>query len=296
MSIKSAVKKIIPNKIKMKIEDRVIKIVKKKLKNTECSYKIRIEDTKKFENKVALVTGGSGAIGSAICFKLAMEGAHVIIAGRNKENLKTVLEQIKNNNGKAEIIELDVTDEKEIKNKVEQIIKKFGKIDILINNAGGSARKKNKELVNQDIDIIDMVINSNLRGTLLCTKFVSKYMIEKKEGKIVNISSTIGVQGQFRDVDYSAAKAGIIGATKSMAKELGKYNINVNCVSPGRVNQILFDLPLGDIPDDGCYLGRRGSTDDIANLVEFLVSEESSFITGQNIIIDGGRTLALKND
>lgn len=296
MIMKSVLKKIIPNKIRIKLETPIIKIVARRLRNTECSYKVRIDDTKKFENKIALVTGGSGAIGSAICFKLAMEGAHVIIAGRNKENLKTVLEQIKNNNGKAEVIELDVNNEKEIKKRVEDVIKRFGKIDILVNNAGGSSRDKSKTLVNQDIHIIDMVINSNLRGTLLCTKFISKYMIEKKQGKIVNISSTTGVQGNYCNVDYSAAKAGIIGATKSMAKELGKYNINVNCVSPGRVNQILFDLPLGDIPDDGCYLGRRGSTDDIANLVEFLVSEESSFITGQNIIIDGGRSLALKND
>ena len=286
--------KIIPKKIRQKIEKKIINIAQRKLKNTECTYKIYIDDRKKNENQVSIITGASGAIGSAIAFRLAMQGATVVLTGRNQEKLNLVEKQIKNNGGKAETLIMDVTDAKNIKDVIENVYNKYSRIDILINNAGGSAREKWNTLLNQDVEVIDMILDTNLRGTILCTKYVEKFMINQKYGRIINIGSTTGVQGNESNVDYAGAKAGVIGATKSMAKELGKYNITVNCISPGRVNQIIFDKPLDDIYDSGSYLLRKGKTDEIAGVVSFFTSEDASFITGQNIIVDGGRSLGLK--
>lgn len=295
MSIKKIVKKMIPKKILNKIKERELKTIKNRLRNTECIYKINVEDTKKLEGKVAIVTGGSGAIGSAICFRLAMEGAYVFVAGRNVENLNSVVNQIKNNDGKAEALILDVTDYKDIEEKFEYVISKHKKIDILVNNAGGSARAKNNKIVKQDVEVIDEILNVNLRGAMLCCKKVSSYMIDAKYGKIVNIGSTVGVGGLSGFSEYCASKSGLIGFTKSLAMELAEYNINVNCVSPGITNQIIWDKIIEDIPSEKSYIPRTGKTDDIANAVEFFCREESNYIIGQNLIVDGGRSLGLKN-
>lgn len=295
MSIKKVVKKIIPTKIKNKIKERETNIIKSRIKNTECKYKVYLEDSKKLEGKVAIVTGGSGALGSAICFKLAMEGATVIVAGRNKENIESVVKQIKDNKGKAENLKLDVTDDESIEKGFDLIAKKYGKIDILINNAGGSARGKHKDIANQEANVIDEVLNINLRGTILCCKQAALYMKKNKYGRIVNIGSVMGENGSIGYSDYCAAKAGIAGFTKSLAMELAKDNITVNCISPGITCQIIWDKPLDDIKTNQNYIGIMGKTDDIANAVEFFCREESSYIIGQNLIVDGGRSLGLKN-
>lgn len=295
MSIKKCLKKIIPKKVLNKLKNRELEVIKNKLRNTECIYKINIEDSKKLDGKIALVTGGSGAIGSAICFRLAMEGAIVFVAGRNEENLKSVVNQIKNNNGQAEALILDVTDYNDIEQKVEYIISKYHKIDVLINNAGGSARARNNKIVEQDVEVIDEVLNVNLRGAILCCKKVSQDMIKQKSGKIVNIGSTVGVGGLAGFSEYCASKSGLIGFTKSLAMELAEFDINVNCVSPGITNQIIWDNVIDNIPTDKCYIGRKGKTDDIANAVEFFCRDESNYIIGQNLIVDGGRSLGLKN-
>lgn len=181
------IRKLIPKKLMTKLDNRDLRLIKYKLRNTECKYKIYTEDLGKLKDRVAIVTGGSGAIGSAICFRLAMEGAHVFVAGRNKENLNSVVNQIKENGGNAELIELDVTNYEDINKKMEYIYNKCGKIDILVNNAGGSARSKNNKIVDQDVEVIDEVLNINLRGTILCCKECSKYMIKNNYGRIVNI-------------------------------------------------------------------------------------------------------------
>lgn len=295
--MKLLLKKLLPKSLKKKIKNKIVKYVKNDLKNTECIYKLDITEIGKLYDKVAIITGGSGAIGSSICFRLAMQGATVVIIGRKKDKLNFIADQIKKNNGKVEIIEMDVSNSKEVERNINLVYKKYGHIDILVNNAGGSAREKMKVLIEQEIDTIDSVLNSNLRGSIICSKYVAQYMINNENGgKIINISSTTGIQGNSGNVDYSAAKSGIIGLTKALAKELGKYNINVNCISPGRINQIIFDKPLESIKDDGCYLNRIGKTDDIAGVVQFLVSDDASFITGQNIVVDGGRSLGLKGE
>lgn len=288
------IKKILPKKIYNKLYDHFEKEILEKQRKTICKYELNILDKGKLEDKVAIVTGGSGAIGSAICFRLSMEGATVIVCGRNKEKIDEVLGQIRRNNGKAEGLILDVTKYDEIEKKFKAIFEKYKKIDILVNNAGGSARDECKNLNEQDIKIINNIIEANLLSAIYCSKVAEKYMIQSNYGKIINIGSTTGVQGNIANSEYSAAKSGLIGFTKSLAMEIGKNNINVNMVSPGRINQIMFDKTIGKIQDSGSWLGKKGETDDVAKLISFLVSDDSDFITGQNIIIDGGRTLGLK--
>lgn len=291
------IKKLIPKSIKDKIKNRELNVIKYQLRNTECNYKIYKEDVGKLENRVAIVTGGSGAIGSAICFRLAMEGATVLVTGRNKDNLESVINQIKNNGGKAEAINLDVTIYENIKESFENIYNKYGHIDILVNNAGGSARSKSNKIVNQDIEVIDNILDINLRETILCCKEAAKYMIKNHYGRIINIGSIVGVEGLSGFSEYCASKAGVIGFTKSLAMELAEYGICVNCVSPGITNQILWDKCIEDIPNDNrSYINRKGKTDDIANAVEFFSREESEYIIGQNLIVDGGRSLGLKGN
>ena len=290
------IKKIIPKSLKKKIKSKLLNIVRDDLRNSEVKYKLFVEDKKVLESKIAIVTGGSGAIGSAICFKLAMEGAIVFVAGRNKANIDVVIEQIANNKGKAYPLLLDVTNNEDIKEKLKMINDTYWKIDILVNNAGGSARKNNNLIVHQDIKIIENIIDTNLLGTIYCSKEASKYMINNKNGRIINIGSTVGVGGYLGFSEYCASKAGVIGFTKSHAMELAKYNITVNCVTPGLTEQTIFDKSLAKKATTKNYLGYYGKTDDIANAVAFFCKDESSFIIGQNLIVDGGRSLGLKGN
>ena len=292
--IKRIIKKVVPNKFKEKINNYMYKKVKSELRNTEVLYKLYIEDKGKLEGKIALITGASGAIGSSISFKLAMQGAIVIACGRNMDNLKIVEKQVKENDGKIYLYKMDVTNEDEIKKVCNDVIEKFGKIDILINNAGGSARADKNYNYMQDIKVIKEVLDVNLFGTMLCTRIFEPIMVKQHSGKIINMGSVIGTNGLSQFTDYAAAKAGIIGFTKSLAIELAQYNITVNCISPGQVNQIIFDKVLEDEKTTKNYIGRNGKTDEVASAVAFLVSDEANYITGQNLIIDGGRSLGLK--
>ena len=292
--IKRIIKKVIPSKFKKKINNYMYKKVKSKLRNTEVLYKLYIEDKGKLEGKIALITGASGAIGSSISFRLAMQGAIIIACGRNMDNLKIVEKQVKENGGKIYLYKMDVTNEEEIKKVYNDVIEKFGKIDILINNAGGSARAGKNYNYLQDIKVIKEVLDVNLFGTMLCTRIFEPIMVKQHSGKIINMGSVIGTNGLSQFTDYAAAKAGIIGFTKSLAIELAQYNITVNCISPGQVNQIIFDKVLEDEKTTKNYIGRNGKTDEVASAVAFLVSDEANYITGQNLIIDGGRSLGLK--
>lgn len=293
--MKKIIKKLIPKKLKNKIKERELNIIKSKIRNTECTYNVNIEDSKKLDGKIAIVTGGSGAIGSAICFKLAMEGAIVFVAGRNMESINSVIEMIEKNNGKAFPAILDVANAENIEQVFDDIIEKHGRIDILVNNAGGSARSEWNEIHNQKVEVIDRILNINLKGSILCCRKAAQNMVKNKYGKIVNIGSTVGVGGLAGFSEYAASKSGIIGFTKSFAMEMAKYNVNVNCISPGITNQILFDKALEDFPSSKSYIPRVGKTDDVANAVEFFVRDESNYIIGQNLIVDGGRSLGLKH-
>lgn len=286
MLIKSIIKKILPSSLKQKIKKEI---------GLTTEYTVRVTEQKRFNEKKVLVTGGSGAIGSAICFRLAMEGAIVGVCGRKIDRIQVVIDNISKNGGKAVPIILDVTDEYSIVNGINTFCMKYGVIDILINNAGGSARSNTKSFVEQEFSIIKNVIDINFYGTMLCTHYTLKNM-NPNGGKIVNMSSIVGMQGKNGMTDYAAAKAGIVGFTRSLAIELGRKNITVNCISPGWVNQAIFDR--GQQPSRGNIncLGHSGKTDDVAALVAFLTSDEAGYITGQNVIIDGGRSLGLWGD
>lgn len=172
---------------------------------------------------------------------------------------------------------------------------RMGGVDVLVNNAGGSARENAKQFAEQDFSIISNIINTNLNGTMLCTYYALRYM-NPSGGRIISMSSVVGLQGKNGMTDYAASKSGIIGFTRSLAVELGKRGITVNCVSPGWVNQAIFDR--GQKPSQGNVncLGHSGKTDEVAALVAFLASDEAGYITGQNIVIDGGRSLGLWGD
>lgn len=244
----------------------------------------------KITGSVAIITGGGGSIGRAVAMKLTGEGATVAVADINLETAEATAVAVREAGGEAIALKLDVRDRADIKAMVSRVLQRFGQIDILVNVAGGSARKDNAFFHESKEEIIDWVIDVNLKGPMFCTRAVIKHMIERRSGKIVNIGSIVGVQGLEKLVDYSAAKGGIISMTKALAKEVGPYGININCVSPGIVPR------PGEIREGNkiSYLGKLCTPEDIAELVVFLTTDSADYITGQNYIIDGGRSLGMK--
>jgi NAD(P)-dependent dehydrogenase (short-subunit alcohol dehydrogenase family) len=242
--------------------------------------------------KTAIITGAAGGIGRATAIRLAREGANVVIIDLNEADATKTAETIIEAGGSAMAAQSDVRDSARIKQIVAEVIRRFGGVDILVNNAGGPADWigggviKRTLFVDATEEAWNLVLSVNLLGPMIVIRAVLDSMIEKHKGKIINIGSVAGVNGLRTMVDYSAAKGGIIAMTKALAIELGEYNINVNCISPGSI-----DTQKG-APQT--YLKRAGQPEEVANLILFLASDESDFITGQNYIIDGGRTLSMK--
>jgi len=242
----------------------------------------------KLKDKVALITGGAQGIGRQICLTFANEGADIVIGDVNLEQAKKTKQEIGALGRKAEAEELDVADYSKVQNAINKILDKFKKIDILVNNAGITLDNLILKMSETDWE---RVIKVNLTGTFNCTKAVSRAMLKQKAGKIINISSIIGLIGNTGQANYSASKAGVIALTKTTAKELGSRNINVNAVAPGFIQtQMTERLPedvkmrmLDEIP-----LRRFGNPEDVASACLFLASEEADYITGQTIIVDGG--------
>ena len=244
----------------------------------------------KLVNKTAIVTGAGSGIGKATAFRLANEGANIIIIDTNEATAQKTADEIIRKGKNAIFYQSDIRNGARIRNIISDIINKFGNIDILVNNAGGPAGffsgMKHSKFIDSTEDIWRMVIDINLMGTMIVTHAVLDNMIKNLNGKIVNVASVAGVNGLANMADYSAAKGGVIALTRTLAIELGEYNINVNCISPGSV-----DTPRGGPPT---FLKRLGKPSEFANLIYFLASNESDFITGQNYIIDGGRVLSTK--
>lgn len=242
------------------------------------------------EGKVALVTGGSLGIGTAISLDLAQNGADVALTFRTHEKeAKAIAEQIKQMGRKGKEYKVDVSDFNEVQNLVQKVIEEFGQLDILVNNAGmnwdGVVWKMTEEQW-------DKVINVDLKGTFNFTRAVSSVFREQKSGKIVNITSINGLRGKFGQTNYSAAKAGAIGLTKAVSRELGKYSVNVNAVAPGMILTDMFmDLPeeFKKKAAEETVFNRLGQPEDVAHLVTFLCSEKAKHITGEVIKIDGGQ-------
>jgi 3-oxoacyl-[acyl-carrier protein] reductase len=245
--------------------------------------------TKEFEGKVALVTGASRGIGRGIAIKLASLGAKVIMNYvHHDEEARQALSQILELGGEAELKKADVSDSTAVKTMFSEIKSRWGKVDILVNNAGIT---RDTFLLRMPDNDWDAVINTNLRGTYLCTKMALRSMIEQSWGRIINITSLAGLVGNAGQSNYSAAKAGIIAFTKSVAREVAPLNITVNAIAPGFIltdmtnglPQETKDFILTRIP-----LKRFGTPEDVANLAAFLASEQASYITAQVIGVDGG--------
>jgi 3-oxoacyl-[acyl-carrier protein] reductase len=243
--------------------------------------------------KVALITGSARGIGKAIAQELANHGANIVINDiLAKNEIDKTLEEIKKNGNIAVGIKADITVFDEVSEMVKEIINKFGKIDILVNNAGIT---RDSLLIRMKEEDWDAVIRINLKGTFNCSKSVAKYMMRQKStDKIVNISSVIGLIGNIGQVNYAASKAGVIGLTKSMAKELASRNINVNAVAPGFIETDMTKKLTEKVRQDlqqHIPLNRLGTVKDIAHVVYFLVSDSANYITGQVINVDGGMVM-----
>lgn len=244
------------------------------------------------KDKVAIVTGASKGIGRAIAINFAKEGAKVVLNYRSDDNgAQEVLKEIENSGGVALLHKGDVSDFSVAEDLIKFCIEKFSRIDILVNNAGIT---KDTLLLRMKEEDFDSVINVNLKGSFNCVKHASSFMIKQKYGKILNISSVIGLIGNVGQINYAASKAGIIGMTKSLAKELGSRGINVNAIAPGFIEtdmtSVLEDKTketiMSHIP-----LKRMGSVEDVSNLAVFLASDLASYITGQVITVDGGMVM-----
>jgi NAD(P)-dependent dehydrogenase (short-subunit alcohol dehydrogenase family) len=248
----------------------------------------------KLNGKVAIVTGSGRGIGEAIAKKLASEGAAIVVNDVNFEEATRVSQDIKQEGGDAFAFKTDVSVRSEVQNLIHKTLEMFRTIHILVNNAGITRHKPLIELTEEDWDI---VLDVDLKGVFNCTQAVLSHMIQQRYGKIINIASVAGL-GTSKVANYAAAKAGVIALTKVTAREVGSHGINVNCVAPGLIVTPLTYERRGKEEVDKLIeerkgvsvLGRVGKPEDIANMVLFLASEDSSYISGQVIRVDGGRT------
>ena len=244
------------------------------------------------ERKVVFVTGGSRGIGKAIALKYAQNGYNVVINYvSDKTNVEELQKEFTKLNVECLIEKADVSKSEEVEKIVKKAIEKFNKIDVLVNNAGIT---RDGLLMRMKEEDFDKVIEINLKGTFLITKSVIPYMLKKRDGKIINLASVVGVTGNAGQCNYSASKAGIIGFTKSIAKELASRNIRANAIAPGFIDTDMTSILSDEVKDSinvQIPMKRMGTTQEIANVAYFLGCEESSYITGQVFHIDGGMVM-----
>lgn len=246
----------------------------------------------RFDGKSAIVTGASRGIGREIALLLAKEGARVAVNySGSKDKADDVVTLITESGGEAFAIQADVSDADGVKVMVDKTMEMFGSIDILVNNAGIT---RDNLLMRMKEDEWDDVININLKGVFLCTKGVTRQMMRQRAGRIVNVASIVGVSGNPGQANYVAAKAGVIGFTKTAAKELASRNINVNAVAPGFITTDMTDVLSDEVKEQMMSvipLGKLGRAEDVARTVLFLLSEDADYITGQTIHVDGGMVM-----
>lgn len=244
------------------------------------------------EGKIAVVTGASRGIGKAIALELAAQGAKIIVNYNGSgERAREVKREIEKKGGKAEIFQCNVADFNQCLEFIGEVIKSFGRIDILVNNAGITRDGLLMKMPEKDFDD---VVAINLKGTFNTIRAVSRQMIKQRNGRIINMSSVVGICGNAGQVNYAASKAGIIGITKSAAKEVASRGITVNAVAPGFVDTEMTAVLSDKVKEESIRqipLGRFGKPEDIAKTVAFLASEEAGYITGQVIQVDGGMAI-----
>ncbi len=240
-------------------------------------------------NRVAIVTGGRRGIGRATALLLAQRGASVMIGDCTEDQLESTAAQIAAETGRRVTSKcVDVSDSASVKDFMDATVKEFGQIDILVNNAGITRDNLLVRISDQDWE---SVISVNLKGAFNCCRAVARQMMKQRYGRIVNITSVVGLAGNAGQANYSASKAGLIGLTKTLAKELASRNITVNAVAPGFVTTVLTDVMAQEYKDAAMKatpLGRYGTPEDIAKAVAFFVSDDAAFITGQILSVDGG--------
>lgn len=241
------------------------------------------------EGKIALVTGASRGIGKAIALTLAKNHATVIVNYQgSKEKALEVVAQIQGMGGKSEAYQCNVADFDESKDMIAYVEREYGRIDILVNNAGIT---RDNLIMKMSEAEFDDVIDTNLKGTFHCIKHASRAMLKQRQGRIINMSSVVGVVGNAGQANYCASKAGVIGMTKAIAKEFGSRGITVNAVAPGFIETEMTDVLKDNVKEQilsQIPMNRMGQAEDIANAVVFLASEQAGYITGQTIQVDGG--------
>jgi 3-oxoacyl-[acyl-carrier protein] reductase len=241
-----------------------------------------------FADRVALVTGASQGIGRACALRLAKSGATVAVAARNQEKLDEVVREIIASGGQAAAFALDVAEEEQIKAVIKTVIAQFGKIDILVNNAGITRDQLVMRMKRADWDA---VLQTNLTSAYLCTQQVTSSMLKQRWGRIINIASVFGQMGQAGQANYAASKAGLIGLTMAIARELASRSITCNAVAPGFIETAMTDVLSSEFKEGALKmipLGRTGTPEEVAHAVTFLASEEAGYITGHVLNVNGG--------
>jgi 3-oxoacyl-[acyl-carrier protein] reductase len=243
------------------------------------------------KDKVVVVTGSTKGIGQEIAREFARRGTRVVVSGRNAERAQSVCENIKKAGGTAVFIVGDVAIMDDARKLIDQTVEQFGQLDVLVNNAGIT---RDNLLMRMKESEWDEVISINLKGTFNCIKCVTRQMMKQRSGRIINITSVVGQMGNPGQANYSASKAGIIGLTKSVARELASRNITCNAVAPGFIETDMtedLDEKVKENLQNQIPLGRLGSVSDVARVVAFLAGEDASYITGQVINVDGGMVM-----